>query len=421
MSQRDLPLGVHARRHRLLRGSGGALSQPCWLTSTSGANARDQLRDHRVEGAQPAARRRCRRQGHVHGRARASGPPISLAKPVPGNSDSARLVQGDGQHPRVVPEDPLHAVAVVGVDVHVGDPLRRRRPAAAGWPARRRCRRRSRWPGRGVAWCMPPPKFTACTRRPVQDRLGRQRRCPARPGAGLVHAGERPGRRRCPARGRRPAVPGRRRPALHRGDVVRGRARWPAVRRRRPLGADDRDVGRGQAGPAPGPAGSSGPAAAGPSGWAAAEVVRQQCPRSRRPAGGTGAAAAASSPSQATRPGCAVRIRPGARTWITDGSRCPGTHRDPRTGRSAGDDHEPAQRRVPRRARSARRSGRGARRDSSTASPAVPRPARADRRSCWSSPVHGAAVAAGGLRDGQSTPVRTTPCSPRPPRSASPA
>ena len=32
-----------------------------------------------------------------------------------------RLVHGDGEHPRVVVEDGLHPVAVVGVEVDVGD------------------------------------------------------------------------------------------------------------------------------------------------------------------------------------------------------------------------------------------------------------------------------------------------------------
>ena len=43
---------------------------------------------------------------------------------MPGNSVTRRLVQADREHPRIVVEDGLHAVAVVHVDVDVRDPLR---------------------------------------------------------------------------------------------------------------------------------------------------------------------------------------------------------------------------------------------------------------------------------------------------------
>src|SRR4029450_9177233 len=39
-----------------------------------------------------------------------------------GEQEAAGLVQRDGEHARVVGEDRLHPVAVVDVDVHVGDP-----------------------------------------------------------------------------------------------------------------------------------------------------------------------------------------------------------------------------------------------------------------------------------------------------------
>ena len=48
------------------------------------------------------------------------------------------LMQADGQDPRVVVERGLDAVAVVHVDVDIGDPLRAARRAAVGSPAPRR-------------------------------------------------------------------------------------------------------------------------------------------------------------------------------------------------------------------------------------------------------------------------------------------
>ena len=53
----------------------------------------------------------------------ASGPPESWREAGAGEQHLAGLVERDGEHPRVVPEDPLDAVAVVDVDVDVRDPL----------------------------------------------------------------------------------------------------------------------------------------------------------------------------------------------------------------------------------------------------------------------------------------------------------
>ena len=82
--------------------------------------------------AEPSARR----AAHVLGEAGA------------GEEVAPALVQRHRQHPRLVPERALDAVAVVHVDVDVGDPLAR--PARAARRSRRpgRCRRRSRWPRR---------------------------------------------------------------------------------------------------------------------------------------------------------------------------------------------------------------------------------------------------------------------------------
>ena len=54
---------------------------------------------------------------------RAVGPPISVGQPVPGNKRGGTLVDRQGQHPGVVPERRLDTIAVVDVDIDVGDPL----------------------------------------------------------------------------------------------------------------------------------------------------------------------------------------------------------------------------------------------------------------------------------------------------------
>ena len=64
-----------------------------------------------------------------------------------GEQHLAGLVQGDRQHPRVVVEDLLDPVAVVHVDVDVGDPVRALVEQPRCRP-RRRCRCRSRSPAR---------------------------------------------------------------------------------------------------------------------------------------------------------------------------------------------------------------------------------------------------------------------------------
>ena len=98
-------------------------SQPCWVTSTSGAELAQQRGYDGVEGAQPAGVGGAGRQRDVDRRAlgaRAAGVGREAGA---GEEHLAGLVQGDREHPRVVPEDLLDAVAVVDVDVDVGDPL----------------------------------------------------------------------------------------------------------------------------------------------------------------------------------------------------------------------------------------------------------------------------------------------------------
>ena len=62
----------------------------------------------------------------------------SVGSPVPGEQRARVLVQADREHPRVVVERGLHAVAVVHVDVDVGDALAPVGEQPCGCRARRR-------------------------------------------------------------------------------------------------------------------------------------------------------------------------------------------------------------------------------------------------------------------------------------------
>ena len=89
-----------------------------------GRELAQQRRHHGVERAQPARVAGARREGDVDRtalRVRAAGVGREAGA---GEQELSGLVQGDGQHPRVVVEDRLDTVAVVDVDVDVRDPLR---------------------------------------------------------------------------------------------------------------------------------------------------------------------------------------------------------------------------------------------------------------------------------------------------------
>ncbi len=88
-----------------------------------GGELAQERRDDGVEGAQPAGVAGAGRQGHVDGRADGVRPAEVDRRARAGEEELARLVQRDGEHARVVPEHALDAVAVVDVDVDVGDPL----------------------------------------------------------------------------------------------------------------------------------------------------------------------------------------------------------------------------------------------------------------------------------------------------------
>ncbi len=88
-----------------------------------GTELTQQRRNHGIEGAQPARVPGAGRQRDVHRRAvgvRAAG----LAR-APGTGEEGRgvLVHADREYPRVVPEGSLHAIAVMDIDVDVGDAL----------------------------------------------------------------------------------------------------------------------------------------------------------------------------------------------------------------------------------------------------------------------------------------------------------
>ena len=78
---------------------------------------------HGVERAQPARVGGAHRQRDVDDVPLGAGPTDVVRPARAGEERPRRLVQRDGQDPRVVPERVLDAVAVVHVDVDVGDAL----------------------------------------------------------------------------------------------------------------------------------------------------------------------------------------------------------------------------------------------------------------------------------------------------------
>jgi hypothetical protein len=88
-----------------------------------GLEGAHQLRDHGVEGPQPAGVPRSCRQSHVNGAAQRLGAADLVGEAGAGEQGHARFVQRDGEDAGVVPEDALRPVAVVGVDVDICHPL----------------------------------------------------------------------------------------------------------------------------------------------------------------------------------------------------------------------------------------------------------------------------------------------------------
>ena len=133
---RAAPGRSHAARRRTgprsASGSSRWVSAPHWVTSTCGRNAREQRRHDRVERTQPAGSLVPGGSGRLTACLRASPSPVLRREPGAGEQRQRGLVQRDREHPRVVVERRLHAVAVV----------RRRRPR------RRSARRRVQQPGR---------------------------------------------------------------------------------------------------------------------------------------------------------------------------------------------------------------------------------------------------------------------------------
>ena len=149
----------------------------------------DQGGDHRVEGGQVQVVGGRGGQGQVgHG---AAGRPLAdlVGEAGAGEQVAARLVQRQGQDPGLVREDGLDPVAVVDVDVQVGDPLhalveqpgdRHRRvvvDAEAAGPV-----------GHGVV--EPAGRGERVQGLAGADGLGRGHGGPADPGRRLVHPGE---------------------------------------------------------------------------------------------------------------------------------------------------------------------------------------------------------------------------------------
>src|SRR6185312_12162447 len=100
-----------------------------------------------------------------------------------------RLVQRDGQHPRVVVEDRLHAVAVVGVHAHVGDALYTAvQQVLDGHGAVVVDAKTARLAPRGMVHAAGKVDRVQC--RTVQNSGRGLQRGSRNPGAGGVHAGE---------------------------------------------------------------------------------------------------------------------------------------------------------------------------------------------------------------------------------------
>ena len=148
-----------------------------------------ELRHHGVECPQPPGVARPRRQCDVDGCAERV-----LAADLVGESRSweqreAAFVQGNRQDPRVVPEDALGAVAVVGIDVDVRDPA----DTAVEQPLHGECgvvidAEAAGTPTGGVMHAA--AEVDGADRGLGQDRLGREQRPSGKPGAGFVHSGK---------------------------------------------------------------------------------------------------------------------------------------------------------------------------------------------------------------------------------------
>ena len=260
-------------RARWASGSWTWVSQPCWVTSTSGAKARTQ-RQAPVECSA-----RSQAESPVPGgSATLTAVPCGVraagvaGEPGAGEERPPALVQRDGEHARVVPEDPLDAVAVVHVDVDVGHPLRAvvQQPLDADGDVVVDAE------ARGVAGhrVVQPAAEVHAVRRPRPSRRPRRRRrvpaairalascMPTKAGSSSV-----PSPRACVGgRG-----VGRGRP--HRRDVVGVVHRLEQRRRPALPGSTTSTSACAEAARAPRTAGPSGRAAPGPSGWPGAEVV----------------------------------------------------------------------------------------------------------------------------------------------------
>ena len=153
------------------------------------AERREQRRHDRVERAQPARIARARRQREVDGVARGLAVAV-LARPArAGPQRHGVLVQRDREHPGVVVERRLHAVAVVDVDVDVGDALEAvvqqpgdgDRAVVVDAEARGPVGHRVVQPARDVDGALGPP---------LGDLARRRQRAAADQRAGLVHPEE---------------------------------------------------------------------------------------------------------------------------------------------------------------------------------------------------------------------------------------
>ena len=106
------------------------MSAPHWVTRICGRNARSTDGTTAWKARSQPASSVPGGSGTLTALPSAPGAAGLVGEAGAGEQGQRGLVQADREHPRVVVEDRLHAVAVVHVDVHIGDPLARRGRAA---------------------------------------------------------------------------------------------------------------------------------------------------------------------------------------------------------------------------------------------------------------------------------------------------
>ena len=269
---------------RCVSGSIRCVSHPCWVTSTSGANARTTAgTTASIARSQPGVARPGRERD-VDGRAR-----CAAVRRSPGRSPCRGTGRAPSRAP--TPSAPAGRPRTPSGRRRRGARRRRRRPparrprrAARGSRRRRRCRRRTPTRPPGIAWCRPPVTFTACSARPSQTASAASTDpCTTRAAASCMSGNTGSSRRAQPAVGVGGARPSAARctAATYAGSCTVSSSSSEAM-----LGADQLHVRARRAGRAPRPAGWSGRVArrsSGARGRSRTRASRATRPRARVP------------------------------------------------------------------------------------------------------------------------------------------